>query len=176
MRIDATLKNLNVSVSAIMQEGKFAGGELWSILRIFINSVKGHRLKLLFFVAKKRGEAINEVKHNGIEDNNRKRDRMHNGNRARRSEAGKGRGNVWRTNRNYFQENGYCRNMAIPISNFLRDSSSDHKRWIRQSGGAHKNDSTRLEHSHGDNRKPTLTAFVKILKVSEDLPEKMVKV
>ena len=59
---------LNRTLSDIIEEGEFAGGELKRISEVFSKRVNDHILDLLSPVTGKIGKQINVVRHKGIEE------------------------------------------------------------------------------------------------------------
>ena len=68
---------LNRALSAIMEEGESTGGELMRISKIFNRRIEDHRKELLSPVTGKKGNKINVVRHNGIEEIGHRWSRMH---------------------------------------------------------------------------------------------------
>ncbi len=61
-------RDLNRALSAIMKEGESTGGELMRISGIFSKRIDEHRSELLSPVTGKKGNKINVIRHNGIEE------------------------------------------------------------------------------------------------------------
>ncbi|EQD75515.1 hypothetical protein B1A_03932, partial [mine drainage metagenome] len=80
-------RDLNRVMLTIIEEGRFAGGELERISRIFENRIEDHREELLSSVKGKDGRIINVVRHNGIEEIGHRWSRMHIRRRTGRSQT-----------------------------------------------------------------------------------------
>ena len=167
---------LNRTLSGIIEEGKFAGGELKRISGIFRKRVNDHILDLLSPVVGKNSKQINVVRHKGIEEIGHRWSRMHIRRRTGRSQTTREMtmyGALTAVLSNI--ENKHYSEKVLSKIDFLKEFSSITKEEIDNAGKLIR-PNPRVPIIRNDReRKPVLAALVKILEINHNLPGKDLK-
>jgi hypothetical protein len=174
--VSAMGKDLNSAMSAIMEEVKFAGGELGRISKIFENRIEDHREELPSPVIEKDGKTINVVRHNRIEEIGHRWSRMHIRRRTGRSQTSKEMGMFGALtailsnmeNERYIDKILSRIDFLKEFTSITREEMDKAKKLIRP------NPCEPVIRKDGK-RKPILDALVKILEIHEELSEKELK-
>ena len=171
--VSAMGKDLNGAMSAIMEEGKFAGGELGRISKIFEKRIEDHREELLSPVTGKNGNTINVVRHNGIEEIGHRWSRMHIRRRTGRSQTAREMGKYGSLtavlsnmgNERYIDKILWRIDFLKEFTSITMEEMDKAKKLIRP------NPCEPIIRKDRE-RKPILDNLVKILEIHEELSEK----
>ncbi|MHB1709128.1 MAG: hypothetical protein ACYCT2_06620 [Thermoplasmataceae archaeon] len=169
-------KELNRSLSDIIGEGEFTGGDLKSISGIFRKRIEDHRSELLSPVTGKDGKTINVVRHNGIEEIGHRWSRMHIRRRTGRSQTAREMamyGALTAVLSNV--ENGYYIGKVLPKIDFLKEFTSITKEEMDKARRLIRPNPCEPIIRKDRERKPVLAALVKMLEANDDLPAKELK-
>ena len=163
--------DLNNALSKIMEEGRFTGGDLERMSRIFETRIETHRAELLSPVVGKDGKTINVARHNGIEEIGHRWSRMHIRRRTGRSQTTREMGmygaltailsNI--ENRHYVEK-------VLSKIDFLEEFRSITKAELNAAGKLIRPNPCEPVIRKDRERKPALDALVKILESHDDLP------
>ncbi|MHB8359633.1 MAG: hypothetical protein ACYDCP_09060 [Thermoplasmataceae archaeon] len=167
---------LNRTLSDIIEEGEFTGGELKRISGIFRKRIEDHRSELLSPVTGKDGKTVNIVRHNGIEEIGHRWSRMHIRRRTGRSQTTREMaiyGALTAVLSNI--ENKHYIEKVLSKIDFLKEFSSITKEEMDNAGKL-IGPNPRVPIIRNDReRKPVLAALVKILEINDNLPGKDLK-
>ena len=158
-------------LSGIRKEAEFAGGKLGRIYQIFRNCIEKHRAKLLSPVIEKKGNIINVVRHNGIEEVGHRWSRMHIRRRTGRSQTSKEMGMFGSlTSILSNKENKFYTNNVLSRIDFMKEFSSITKEEMDQALKLIKPNPCDPIIRNDRRRMPFLYDLVKILEAHEKLP------
>ncbi len=167
---------LNRTLSGIIEEGKFAGGELKRISGVFRKRIEDHRSELLSPVTGKDGKTVNIVRHNGIEEIGHRWSRMHIRRRTGRSQTAREMamyGALTAVLSNI--ENRYYIEKVLSKIDFLKEFSSITKEEMDNARKLIRPNPREPIIRKDRERKSVLAALVKILETNDELPAKELK-
>ena len=171
VNMEAMEKELNVVLSVIRKEAEFTGGELGRIYQIFRNRIEKHRAELLSPVIGKKGNIINVVRHNGIEEIGHRWSRMHIRRRTGRSQTSKEMGMFGAlTSILSNMENKYYTEKVLSGIDFMKEFSSITKEEMDQARKLIRPNPCDPIIRNDKKRMPVLYDLVKILETHEKLP------
>jgi len=168
---------LNRALSAIMEEGESTGGELMRISKIFNRRIEDHRKELLSPVTGKKGNKINVVRHNGIEEIGHRWSRMHIRRRTGRSQTARemARFGALTAVLSNMENKHYTENILSKID-FLKEFTSVTKKEMNEARKLIRPNPCEPIIGKDRERKPVLEALVKLMEVNVEVPAKELKV
>ena len=168
--------DLNNALSDIMKEGRFAGGNLERISRVFENRMENHRDELLSPVIGKEGNTINVVRHNGIEEIGHRWSRMHIRRRTGRSQTA-GEMGMYRSLTAILSnmEDNYYNERVLSGIDFLKEFVSVTEEEMDMAGKLPRPNPCDPVIRKDKGRLPVLHDLVKVLETHEELPAEELK-
>ena len=164
---------LNNTLSKIMEEGRFTGGDLERMSGIFENRIEDHRAELLSPVVGKDGKTIDVARHNGIEEIGHRWSRMHIRRRTGRSQTTREMGMYGALTAILSNiENKHYVEKVLSKIDFLEEFRSITKAELNAAGKLIRPNPCEPIIRKDRERKPVLDALVKILESHDDLPAK----
>ncbi|OWP56106.1 MAG: hypothetical protein B2I17_07605 [Thermoplasmatales archaeon B_DKE] len=163
-------RDLNASLRAIMEEGKFSGGDLERISNIFRNRIGEHRDELLSPVTVD-GKTINVKRHNGIEEIGHRWSSMRIRRRTGRSQTAKEMGMFGALTAiiSNVENKSYIENVFSRMD-FLKEFTPITKEELDNARKLIRPNPCEPIIRKDVYRKPVLDVLVRILKTREDLP------